>query len=140
MSNPDYEKNNYQTKNIANNITLRNWTIAWVVTMAIAAFAPKFIWDFNTSLTIIALVVNLAIGLRMLIANRAYLRGLDEMQQKILLEAMALALGVGLVVGLSYELLEDIKLITFQPEIAHLVILMGITYLLAVISGHRKYQ
>ena len=62
------------------------------------------------------------------------------MQQKILLEAMALALGVGLVVGLSYELLEDIKLITFEPEIPHIVILMGITYIFAVISGHRKYQ
>ncbi|PKG86388.1 hypothetical protein CXF85_01410 [Colwellia sp. 75C3] len=140
MSKQEHDKNNYQIKNSANTVKLRNWTIAWVVTMAIAAFAPKFIWDFNTSLTIIALVVNLGIGFRMLIANRAYLRGLDEMQQKILLEAMALALGIGLVVGLSYELLEDIKLITFQPEIAHLVILMGITYLIAVISGHRKYQ
>ena len=140
MSKQECENNSYQIKNNANTITLRNWTFAWVITMAIAAFAPKFIWDFNTALTITAMLINLAVGFRMLIANRTYLRDLDEMQQKILLEAMALALGVGLVVGLSYELLEDIKLITYQPEIPHVVILMGITYLIAVFSGYRKYQ
>ena len=140
MSKQECENNSYQSKNNDNTITLRNWTFAWVITMAIAAFAPKFIWDFNTALTITAMLINLAVGFRMLIANRTYLRDLDEMQQKILLEAMALALGVGLVVGLSYELLEDIKLITYQPEIPHVVILMGITYLIAVFSGYRKYQ
>ena len=140
MSKQECENNSYQSKNNANTITLRNWTFAWVISMAIAAFAPKFIWDFNTALTITAMLINLAVGFRMLIANRTYLRDLDEMKQKILLEAMALALGVGLVVGLSYELLEDIKLMTYQPEIPHVVILMGITYLIAVFSGYRKYQ
>ncbi|MCJ8295766.1 MAG: hypothetical protein MJK15_15290 [Colwellia sp.] len=140
MTKLDCENSSYQTKNNANTIILRNWTFAWVITMAIAAFSPKFIWDFNTALTIAAVLINLAVGFKMLVANRDYLRGLDEMQRTILLEAMALALGVGLVVGLSYELLEDIKLITYQPEIPHIVFLMVITYGLAVVSGHRKYQ
>ena len=140
MSKQECEQNNYQTKNNANTVKLRNWAIAWVITMAIATFAPKVIWDFNTALTIAAVLINLAVGFRMLVANRDYLRGLDEMQQKILLEAMALALGVGLVVGLNYEMLEDIQLITYQPEIPHIVFLMVITYGLAVFSGHRKYQ
>lgn len=140
MTKQEPEQSNYQSKNCANTIKLRNWTLAWVITMAIASFAPRVIWDFNTALTILAVLINLGIGFKMLMVNRDYLRGLDEMQQKILLEAMALALGVGLVVGLSYELLEDIKLITFQPEIPHVVFLMAITYLVAVVSGHRKYQ
>ena len=140
MAKQDCEHNNYQAKNNANTRTLRNWTTAWVITMAIAAFAPRFIWDFNTSLTIITLLINLAVGFRMLVANRDYLRGLDEMQQKILFDAMAFTLGVGLVIGLSYELLEDIKLITFEPEIPHLIIVMCLTYLTAIIAGHRKYR
>ena len=140
MTKLDCEISSYHTKTNANTIILRNWTFAWVITMAIAAFSPKFIWDFNTALTIAAVLINLAVGFKMLVANRDYLRGLDEMQRTILLEAMALALGVGLVVGLSYELLEDIKLITYQPEIPHIVFLMVITYGLAVVSGHRKYQ
>ncbi|TWX69804.1 hypothetical protein ESZ36_07620 [Colwellia demingiae] len=140
MTKQDCEHNNYQTKNNTNTRTLRNWTIVWVITMAIAAFAPRFIWDFNTSLTIITLLINLAVGFRMLVANRKYLRGLDEMQQKILFDAMAFTLGVGLVIGLSYELLEDIKLIGFEPEISHLIIVMCLTYLTAIIAGHRKYR
>lgn len=140
MTKQNCEQSSYQTKNNANTKSLRNWTMVWVVTMAIAAFAPRFIWDFNTSLTIITLLVNLAVGFRMLVANRDYLRGLDEMQQKILFDAMAVTLGVGLVVGLSYELLEDIKLIAFEPEISHLIIVMCLTNLTAIIAGHRKYR
>ena len=140
MSKQECDKKSYREKNNANNVILRNWTFAWVISLAIASFAPRFIWDFSTIPTIIAVFINLAVGVKMLLANRNHLRGLDEMQQKILLEAMALALGVGLVVGLSYELLEDIKLITYQPEISHVIFLMVITYGVAVISGHRRYQ
>jgi hypothetical protein len=140
MAKQQCEQSSYQIKNNANSVKLRNWTAAWVFTMAIAAFAPRFIWDFNTSITMIALLINLAVGFRMLVANREYLRGLDEMQQKILFDAMAFTLGVGLVIGLSYELLEDIKLIGFEPQISHLIIVMCLTYLIAMIAGHRKYR
>ena len=108
--------------------------------MGIAAFAPKYAWEFNTLLSVIAVIVSLFFGFGMLLANRRYLRGLDEMQQRIMFDAMGLALGVGLVVGLSYELLEDIKLITFQPEIPHLVFVMCFTYLIGIVAGHRKFQ
>lgn len=141
MSNSEQSPiNTYENRNCDNSRNLRNWTITWVLSMAVAAFAPKYIWEFNTLLTILAVVVNLALGFGMLIANRRYLRGLDEMQQRIMLDAMGLTLGIGLVVGLSYELLEDIKLINFQPEIAHLVIIMCISYLAGIIAGHRKLQ
>ena len=53
---------------------------------------------------------------------------------------MAFTLGVGLVLGLSYELLEDIKLISFEPEISHLIMVMCLTNLTAIIAGHRKYR
>ena len=53
---------------------------------------------------------------------------------------MALTLGVGLVIGSSYELLEDIKLIPFEPEISHLIILMSLTYCVGIILGNRRYQ
>jgi xanthosine utilization system XapX-like protein len=53
---------------------------------------------------------------------------------------MALTLGVGLVVGMSYELLEDIKLISFEPQIPHLIMLMGFTYIIGIILGNRRYQ
>jgi len=62
------------------------------------------------------------------------------MQQKIFLESTVLTLGVGLVCGNSYELLEDMKLISFEPEISRLIVLMCLTFLTGRIIGHRKYQ
>ena len=50
---------------------------------------------------------------------------------------MALSLGIGLVLGCSYEMLEDIKLIPFEPEIPfkHLIILMSLTYVVGTVLG-----
>ncbi|AGH42804.1 hypothetical protein C427_0694 [Paraglaciecola psychrophila 170] len=45
-----------------------------------------------------------------------------------------------MVVGIAYEQLEDIKLITFEPEIRHFIMLMGITYIISILVGNRKYQ
>ncbi len=123
-----------------NNVRLGYWTFAWVATMAVAAFGPRFIWDFATLPTILGVLINLGVGIGMIVAHKRHLQGLDEMHQKIFLEAGAITLGVGLVFGLSYELLEDIKLIPFEPEIPHLVFLMCFTFLAAMIAGHRKYQ
>jgi hypothetical protein len=38
------------------------------------------------------------------------------------------------VFGVSYEMLEDIKLITFEPEISHLHLLMCLTYFRALLK------
>ena len=116
------------------------WTIAWVVSTACAAFGPKAIWDFAVIPTILGVLVNMAIGFGMIVAVKQHLHAMDEMQQKIFLDAGAITLGVGLVCGLSYELLEDIKLIAYEPEISHLIILMCLTFVVAMITGHRRYQ
>ena len=116
------------------------WSVVWVLATAGLAFGPKNLWSFNTWLTIIAVLIHIGIGLGMIRAFKQYLLGLDELQRKIQLDAMALSLGVGLVLGCSYEQLEDIKLIPFQPEIPHLIILMSLTYYIGIILGNRRYQ
>lgn len=140
MNKPKTDLGNWQAIQNKNTVRLRYWTTAWVLSTALAAFGPKLLWDFHTGLTILGVVINLAIGFGMVVANKRYVQGLDEMHRKIFLDAGALSLGVGLVCGLGYELLEDIELITFQPEISHLVILMCLTFLTGMIVGHRKYR
>jgi hypothetical protein len=130
----------WATSAARNIIRLRYWTTAWVVSMALAAFGPKLIWNFDTLLTTVGVLINLGVGFGMIVATKRYLHGLDEMQQRIFLDSAVLTLGVGLVIGLCYELLEDIKLITFEPEISHLVVLMCLTFLAGMIVGHRKYR
>ena len=132
--------NDWAANTVKNTRLLAYWTGAWVLTIALAKFGPRLIWQSNTTLTAIAILINLAIGFGMILAIKRHLKGLDEMHQKIQLEAMALSLGVGLVVGLSYSNLDVTNLITFDAEISHLVIVMSLTYLIGVITGLRKYR
>ena len=127
-----------QTKK--NTLRLFFWTVAWVLATAGAAFGPKSLWDFNTLPTILGVLIHIGIGFGMIRVFKQYLLGLDELQRKIHLDAMAISLGIGLVFGCSYEMLQDIKLIPFQPEIPHLIIVMYITYAIGAILGNRRYQ
>jgi len=132
--------NDWAANSARNTVRLGYWTAAWVLTMALANFGPRFIWEFNESLTIVAILINLVIGAGMIWANKRHLQGLDEMHQKIQLEAMALSLGVGLIVGLAYSNLDVTNIISVDAEISHLVILMGLTYLFGIFNGLRKYR
>lgn len=139
MSTANSESGSWAARSRRNTVRLGIWTAAWLVTMAIAVFGPLLVWD-SAPLTVIAIIANLAAGAGMIVANKNHLRGLDEMQQKIQLEAMALALGVGLVVGLAYSAMDITNLISVDAEISHLVFVVSLTYLAGVFLGRRNYQ
>ena len=132
--------NRWETTAKKNTMRLAYWTGGWMLTLAIASFGPKFIWDNNISISILFIAINTIIGVGMIMMNRKYINGLDEMQRKVSLDAMAIALGVGLVGGLSYSLLDQANVIAFNAEIAHLVMLIGITYMIGIIVGTSKYK
>ncbi len=119
---------------------LAGWTWSWVATMAIASFGPKYIWDDHTTLTVLAVTVNFANGIFMIIANRNLFNSFDELERKIHLESMALTLGLAVVVGLTYSLLDLTNLIGFDAEISNLVMFIGITYLICVTINTRRYS
>jgi hypothetical protein len=123
-----------------NTVSLAYWTAAWLASMAVATFGPILVWPDNGALTVLIIVVNLVIGVGMILANKRHLQGLDEMHQRVQLEAMALSLGVGLVAGLGYSMLDVANIIPFDAEISHLVILMGLTYGAGVVAGLKRYQ
>ncbi|MEP1447277.1 MAG: hypothetical protein ABJK37_14330 [Paraglaciecola sp.] len=116
------------------------WTLAWVVSTAFLRFGAEYIWDYQLAYSAIALMTHLAIGIMMILVNVKHLANLDELQRKVTMDAMGITLGVGLIAGIAYEQLEDIKLITFEPEIGHLIMLMGITYIISILIGNGKYK
>ncbi|MBT8083265.1 MAG: hypothetical protein KJO56_12645 [Gammaproteobacteria bacterium] len=122
-----------------NTVQLAMWTAAWLITMALAVFGPTFLWTSKT-LSLVAILVNLVVGAFMLIANKRHLDGLDELQRKIQIDAMALALGVGLVAGLAYSTADIVEVIAFDAEISYLVMLVSVVYLLGILLGRRRYQ
>ena len=121
-------------------IRLAGWTTAWVLSMAIATFGPLLLWGDSRVMTITGIVANLLIGFGMIRAFRNHLRSLDELDQKIQLEAMSFTLGVALVVGLAYSNLDVSNIIASDAEISYLVILMSLTYMGAIAFGKRRYR
>ncbi|SKB39001.1 hypothetical protein SAMN05660776_0904 [Salegentibacter holothuriorum] len=124
-------------KNLYN---LAIWTWSWVATLAIATFGSKYIWDDHRVLTALAVSVNFVHGILMIIANRKMFNNFDELERKIHLESLALTLGLAVVVGLSYSLLEVTNLIANDAEISNLVIFIGLTYLILVTINTRRYR
>ena len=129
----------WQARTSSSVVRLAAWTGAWLVTMALATFGPEFLWNAGW-LTLLAILINLGFGLGMIGANITHVKVLDEMMQRVQLEAMGLSLGIGVVGGLSYALLDTTNLISSDAEIAFLIVLMGITYIVSVVVGVRRYQ
>lgn len=134
------KSNLWETTSRKNVRHLAYWTGSWVITMAIATFGQELLWDGNVGLSLLFIMINTIIGLGMILMNRKYLNGLDEMQRKVNMEAMAFALGIGVVGGLSYSMLETANVISFEAEIAHLVLLIGVAYLIGIVVGVIRYK
>lgn len=140
MNHQSCNPTDWERQNKRNTRNLALWTAGWLLSTALAAFGPGGIWEFSIWSMILVIVINLSVGFAMILVNKRLLQGLDELQQKIQLGAMGLSLGVGLVVGVGFERLEDAMLINFDPDISHLMILMAVTYIVGIIIGHRRYQ
>ena len=108
--------------------------------MAIATFGPQFLWNEESVGTLLAIIVNLILGIRMILANRKFINSGDELQKKIHLESLGLTLGLTVIVGLSYSLLDQKNLISGDAEISVLVLFIGITYLVTMTINNRKYK
>jgi hypothetical protein len=59
--------------------------------------------------------------------------------RKIQLDALALTVGVGLVAGLSYSLMESAGIVA-EADVLSLVLTMILTYIVGVVAGQRKYR
>ena len=115
------------------------WTWSWVATLAIATFGPKFIWDEHIGLTTFAIITNLVNGVLMILANRTLFNHYDELERKIHLESLALTLGLTVVVGLSYSLLDQTNIIPFDAEIGVLVGFIGVAHLITLLINRKRY-
>ena len=115
------------------------WTIAWVVSLAFLSVGENSLWD-SLLITKIGLIINLAIGIVMIIANKNLFKTYDELQKKIQFEAMAITLGLAVVVGLTYEVSFDFGVIDKEPEFEYLMIFISFSYVATNIINARKYR
>jgi len=139
MSNIKETSGDWQKRARIKIIQLAIWTGFWVITVAAAAFGP-LLWGENNLINILVILLNLGVGIGMIIANINHLKNLDELMQKVQLEAMGISLGVAIVGGITFSMLDTTNVIPFDAEIGGLVALIGITYLISVYINVRRYK
>nr|MBC8306113.1 hypothetical protein [Pelagibacterales bacterium] len=96
-------------------------TFAWVASLAFLSAGANYLWD-SLLITKIGLLINLAIGIGMIIAHKNLFKTYDELQKKIQFEAMAITLGLAVVVGCTYEIAFDFGVINSEPEFEYLLL------------------
>ena len=127
-------------RNKASTKTLFLWTLGWLLSLALLAFGPKLLWNFNVTISLAVIAVNLVFGYCMIITNKNYLDGLDELQRQLHLNAMAISLGISVVFGAIYGLLEPARLLDATPSPSNILIVMSISYFISLVINFRKYQ
>ena len=118
---------------------LMAWTFAWVASLAFLSGGVNYLWD-SLLITKIGLLINLAIGVGMIIANKNLFKHYDELQKKIQFEAMALTLGLVVVVGVVYEISFDFGVIDSEPEFEYLVFFICFSYIASTIINSLRYK
>lgn len=114
------------------------WTLAWVTTLALASFPS--LWDSQPVASWAAVAANLAVGIGMIVAHARFLRGIDELQRKIMQDALAITLGAGWVGGMAYVVADAAGLIAYDAGAEIFPALLGAVYLIAIAVGNLRYR
>jgi hypothetical protein len=140
MNQPTPPENGYQSRIRSNVIRLFYWNGAWAAATALMALGPKFLWNKALVFTLLAVGLDVAVGLGMILANKRYIAELDELQQKVYLNALAITVGVAVIGGVPFSVLNKYNVIPFQADISSLLFLMSLTYVVSVAYGNWRYR
>jgi hypothetical protein len=116
------------------------WTCAWVATLAAARFGPEHLWDGRVLVSWLAVGLNVVAGVAWLVAFVRFLRAVDDLWRTIIQDALAAALGVGLVAAFAYVVAEAAGLVAVELTVASFALLLGGVYLVAVAGGRLRYR
>ncbi|MBI1354182.1 MAG: hypothetical protein GC160_07535 [Acidobacteria bacterium] len=119
---------------------LAGWAGAWLAATALMKFGPRFLWEEASPLTLLAVGLNVAVGVGLILAHKRYLAELDELQQRVYLNALAVTVGVAVVASIPFSVLYAYHVVPVRPDVAHLVGLMGLTFLAAFVYGSVRYR
>lgn len=116
------------------------WTVAWAASLALARFGPEVWGDSRPAATWAAVVANLIVGFGWIVAFTRFLRALDDLERKIMLDALAVTLGVGWVVGFGYVVTDLAGLVSLEMGVAALPVFMGVVFVVAFVVSRLRYR
>ncbi len=126
-------------RDIKNANIVNLWALAWAVSLGLISFLSKYQWYSPGFPTILAFTVQTSIGIGMLLAYIRLLKNLDEMERKIQLDALAMSVGVTVVVFASYSIFEKSGIV---PDLksSYLIALIAFTYMAGIVFGRIRYR
>ena len=117
------------------------WALAWLATLALAKFGPGLVWDSQqTMASWAAVALNLVVGIGWIVAFARLLRSMDELDRKIVQDALAVTLGVGWVVGFAFVVADHAGLVANDINVAIFPALLGVVYVIAFVVGKFRYR
>ena len=114
------------------------WAAAWAATLALAKFGPGPVWD-SEAVSWAAVAVNVVVGIGWIVSYTRFLRALDELQRKIMLDSLAVTLGIAWVGGFAYVVADAAGLVVDDLNIALFPALLGVVYMITFIVGKSRY-
>jgi hypothetical protein len=116
-------------------------TAAWLATLALAQFGPGLLWDTElTALSWAAIALNIAAGILWIVSFAFFLRTIDELERKILLDAFTITLGAGFVGAMAYSAAGTANLVPEDFSVALFAVFLSVVYVLAFAVGKIRYR
>jgi hypothetical protein len=133
------QRSDYDRRSIRDNLALVGWVFVWMASLTISDKAALYGWWSAEWITWLSIAVNFLLGAWLILRFLRLLRGMDDLQRRIQLEALAFAFGISLVGCISYSLLGTWGYITVE-EVTDIFMLMCVSYSLAALYGVWKYR
>ena len=130
----------YQSRFRTNTKRLVGWNGAWVAATFLMLLGPKVLWNNTLGFTLLAVGLDVTVGVGMILTNKRYIAELDELQRKVQLDSLGITLGVALIAGVPFSVMEYYHVIPFHADIAYLLILMSVTFAVSNLYGTRRYR
>ncbi len=130
----------YQSRFRTNTKRLVGWNGAWVAATFLMLLGPKVLWNNALGFTLPAVGLDVAVGVGMVLATKKYVMELDELQRKVFLNALGIAMGVGLITGVPLSAMDAYHVIPFHANIGLLIVLMGLAFFVSFLYGTWRYR
>ena len=81
MDKAECRRSDYDSRSIRDNLVMVLWVFIWMASLTVADKAALYGWWEDGWLTLLAVAVNVALGLGMMVAFMRLLRGMDYLQR-----------------------------------------------------------
>lgn len=132
--------NGYQSRVWRGNLRLFLWNGAWAAATMLMALGPKFLWHKVLAFTLLAIGLDLSLGVGVILATKRYVMELDELQQRVWLNALGITVGVAMIAVPPLSVMDVAHMLPFHVNISHLIMLMAVTFVASLVYGSVRYQ